>query len=78
MFGFSPKLPVSDEQRIWTEQGFKRLEKLLGRHRMLDAKVVEPTAEDFPDPYKKFAESCGKAFLSSLRLYAHRSQQDRT
>jgi hypothetical protein len=38
MFGFSPKLPVSDEQRIWTEQGFKRLEKLLGRRRMLDAK----------------------------------------
>jgi hypothetical protein len=62
MFGFSPQLPVSDEQRIWTEQGFKRLEKLLGRHRMLDAKVVEPTAEDFPDPYNKSPEAVEKLF----------------
>ena len=62
MFGFSPKLPVSAEQRIWTEQGFKRLEKLLGRRRMLDAKVVEPTAEDFPDPYNKSPEAVEKLF----------------
>jgi hypothetical protein len=51
MLGFSPKLPVSHEQRLWTNEGFSRLERLLGRRRMLEAKVVEPTAEDFPDPY---------------------------
>jgi hypothetical protein len=62
MFGFSPKLPISDEQRLWTDEGFKRLEKLLGRRRMLDAKVVEPTAEDFPDPYDRSLEAVEKLF----------------
>jgi hypothetical protein len=51
MLGFSPKLPVSDEDRRWVDAGFRRLERLLGRRRMLEAKVVLPTAEDFPDPY---------------------------
>ena len=51
MLGFSPKLPVSDEVRKWVDEGFRRLEKLVGRRRMLEAKVVLPTAEDFPDPY---------------------------
>ncbi len=31
MFGFSPKLPIRDEERLWTNERFKRLEKLLGR-----------------------------------------------
>jgi len=51
MLGFSPKLPISDEDRQWVDEGFRRLEKLLGRRRLLEAKVVLPTAEDFPDPY---------------------------
>jgi hypothetical protein len=51
MLGFSPKLPVSDEDRQWVDEGFRRLEKLVGRRRMLEAKVVLPSAEDFPDPY---------------------------
>jgi len=51
MLGFSVKLPVSDEDHQWVDEGFRRLEKLLGRRRMLEAKVVLPTAEDFPDPY---------------------------
>ena len=51
MLGFCPKLPVSDEERRWVDDGFRRLEKLLGRIRLLEAKVVLPTAEDFPDPY---------------------------
>jgi hypothetical protein len=62
MFGFSPKLPIGDEQRLWTDEGFRRLEKLLGRRRMLDARVVEPTAEDFPDPYDKSPEAAEKLF----------------
>jgi len=51
MFGLSPKLPVTDEDRLWVDEGFNRLEKLLGRRRMLEAKVILPTAEDFPDAY---------------------------
>lgn len=62
MFGFSPKLPVTDEQRVWVDDGFKRLEKALGRGRMLEAKAVEPTAEDFPDPYNKTPEAVERLF----------------
>jgi hypothetical protein len=62
MFGFSPRLPISDEQRLWTDEGFKRLERFLGRGRMLEAKAVEPTAEDFPDPYNKSPEAVERLF----------------
>jgi hypothetical protein len=63
MFGFSPKLPISDEERLWVDEGFRRLEKLLGRRRLLEAVVITPTAEDFPDPYDRtVAESVEKLF----------------
>lgn len=62
MLGFSPKLPISEEERLWVDQGFKRLEKLLGRRRMLEAKVITPTAEDFPDPYNKSPQAVEKLF----------------
>lgn len=62
MFGFSPKLPVSEEDRQWVENGFRRLEKILGRRRMLEAKVVLPTAEDFPDPYDETSAAIEKIF----------------
>ena len=41
-----------DDQR-WVDTGFLRLEKLLSRWRMLEAEVVLPDAEHFPDPYDK-------------------------
>ncbi|HEY6305805.1 MAG TPA: hypothetical protein VI488_05010 [Candidatus Angelobacter sp.] len=53
MLGFSPKLPVTEEDRRWADEGFLRLEKLLGRRRMLEANQVLPDAEHFPDPYDK-------------------------
>jgi hypothetical protein len=62
MFFFSAKLPINDEERIWVNEGFRRLEKLLGRRRMLEAKVVEPTAEDFPDAYSKTSEALERLF----------------
>jgi hypothetical protein len=62
MLGLPPKLPVSDEERQWVDDGFRRLEKLLGRRRMLDARVVLPTAEDFPDPYDKTPAAAEKLF----------------
>lgn len=62
MLGFSPKVPISDEQRMWVDEGFKRLERLLGRRRMLEAKTVEPTAEDFRDPYDKTPEAVERLF----------------
>jgi len=50
---FGPKLLITEDDRQWVNGGFERLEKLLGRERMLQAKVVLPTAEDFPDFYDK-------------------------
>lgn len=53
MFGFAPKLPISEEDRLWVNDGFRRLEHLLGRQRMVEARVILPSAEDFPDVYDK-------------------------
>src|SRR5689334_21406247 len=51
MFGFHSKLPVSDEDRQWVNHAFDRLSGLLGKSRMLDAKVILPIPEHFPDHY---------------------------
>lgn len=53
MFGFAPKLPISEEERTWLDDGFRRLERMLGKHRLLHASVVLPTVDFFPDPYDK-------------------------
>lgn len=53
MLIFRPKLPITEDDRQWVDGGFERLKKLLGRQKMLQAKVVLPTAEDFPDRYDK-------------------------
>lgn len=67
MFGFKPKLPVSEEERVWVDDGFRRLAGMLGERRMLEATVVLPTDEFFPDAYDKgdaglralFRQVCG-------------------
>jgi hypothetical protein len=51
MLGFSPKLPVNEEERLWVDEGFVRLETMLGRARMIEAKVVLPDADHFPDVF---------------------------
>lgn len=51
MFGFRPKLPVSEEERLWVDEGFRRLSRMLGWSRMQNAIVVLPTDEHFPDPW---------------------------
>ena len=53
MFGFKPKLPLSDEDRQWVDNGFNRLSRILGRNRMLEAEIILPDAEHFPDRYDK-------------------------
>jgi len=62
MFGFPSKLPVSNEERHWVDEGFRRLERMLGRRRMVEAKVILPAAEYFPDPYDKSRAACEKLF----------------
>jgi hypothetical protein len=49
MLGFSPKLPVSAEERLWVDEGFARLEAMLGRERLLESEVILPDDKYFPD-----------------------------
>jgi hypothetical protein len=51
MFGLRPKLPVTEEERLWVDNAFHRLSRALGRSRMLDCDMVQPTDDYFPDPY---------------------------
>jgi len=51
MFGFRPKLPVTEDERLWVDEGFRRLSRMLGWSRMHNAAVVLPNDEYFPDRY---------------------------
>jgi hypothetical protein len=77
MFGLTPKLPVSDEDRRWVDDGFNRLSRMLGHHRMLQASVILPDAEHFPDPYDK-SEAAAEKMLCRICGYmkVDRSQLD--
>jgi hypothetical protein len=62
MLGLSPKLPISEEERVWTDQGFARLEKMLGRSRLLEAKVILPDNTHFPDRYDRTSATVESLF----------------
>jgi len=68
MLGFRAKLPVSDSERVWVDQGFERLARVLGRNRMLQAAVILPTAEYFPDPYNR-TEACADLLFRRICSY---------
>jgi hypothetical protein len=54
VFGLlKPKLPVTPDQQRWVDDSFRRLSALLGAQRLLQATVVLPTVEHFPDPYDR-------------------------
>lgn len=57
MFRIKPKLPVTEEDRLWVDNGFHRLSSALGSSRMLQCAVIEPTDEFFPDPFDKSERS---------------------
>lgn len=62
VFGLiKPKLPLSEEQQQWVDNSFLRLGSLLGADRILQATLVLPTAEHFPDPY-----DCSEISLKSM------------
>jgi hypothetical protein len=62
MFGLQPRLPVSEEERLWVDDAFARLSRLLGRDRMLKGEVIRPEPRYFPDPYEKSPESAERMF----------------
>jgi hypothetical protein len=68
MFGFRPKLPVTDEERIWVDEGFSRFKRMLGEKRILQCPVIEPTDQFFPDPYDR-TEAALEAIFSRVCEY---------
>jgi len=76
MFGFKPKLPVTEEERLWVDEGFRRLARMLGSSRMQNAAVILPTDEYFPDPYSPteaglealFRRVCGNMNVSRSKV----------
>lgn len=48
---FRPKLPITEDLRLWVDDSFALLSKVLGLDRMLRSQVIVPTDEFFPDPY---------------------------
>lgn len=54
MFGLSKtKLPIPEEQQRWIDNSFLRLASLVGANRLLEATVILPTPEHFPDPFDR-------------------------
>ncbi|MCI0700892.1 MAG: HEAT repeat domain-containing protein [Planctomycetia bacterium] len=52
MFGlFTPKCPLELADKTWTERRMLWFAQRLGLNRMLKARVILPTADDFPDKY---------------------------
>jgi len=62
MLSFPAKLPVSEPERVWVDEGFRRLEKMLGHRRMMDAEMVHPAAKFFPDHYDRTPVAAEKLF----------------
>jgi len=56
------KLPITEDERVWVDEGFRRLDTLLGSHRHLQSKVVLPRDEDFPDPYRNSPAAAERLF----------------
>jgi hypothetical protein len=68
LFGFKPKLLVSDEEREWIDSAFEQLIALLGHKRITSCAVVLPTEQHFPDRYNASQES-GKALFFRVCHY---------
>jgi hypothetical protein len=62
MFGLRTKLPVTEEERLWVEDGFRRLSRMLGASRLQNAAVVLPTDEFFPDLWDGTESALRKLF----------------
>lgn len=49
---FAPKCPVDEETRLWLEDSFRWLVDELGAEVLLEAPIVLPTEEFFPDVFR--------------------------
>ena len=69
MFGwFRPTCPLATGEKVWVESRMAWLAQNLGMDRMLQAPVVEPTEEYFPDEYQGETKDAEQMFLRVARL----------
>jgi hypothetical protein len=80
MFGISkPRLPISPEKQQWVDGSFLRLAALLGPERLLQATVVLPTPDHFPDPYDHSEVALQRIFARvATRMQVNPSEVDVT
>lgn len=78
MFGLAkPRLPITPEQQRWVDSNFLRLAGLLGARRLLQATVVLPTPEHFPDPYDRSEAALQRIFTRvATRMQVNPSDDD--
>lgn len=63
MFGlFKPRCPIDVREKVWAEQRLLWLCERFGLKRMLNATIVEPTVEFFPDSYSAVPEDIDPLF----------------
>jgi hypothetical protein len=74
MLGFSPKLPVVDEEGFWVDEGFVRLGQILGRSRLMETKVILPDAKHFPDAYDR-TEAAAETLFQRVCNYMQVDQE---
>jgi hypothetical protein len=65
---FTPQCPIELKKKVWIEKRMRWLADRLGRKRMLEAVVVTPTVEFFPDPYRPTI-ACMSAILERLKRF---------
>jgi hypothetical protein len=65
MFGFRPKLPITDAERAWVDESFDRLTNLFGRERLVEAPTVLPTADFFPQAWEP-TEACASVLFDRV------------
>src|ERR1700683_3803954 len=69
MFGwFRPHCPVTPIEKAWIERRLTWLADTFGPHRMLDARVILPTAEFFRDAYSG-SEAEARALFELVGTY---------
>lgn len=74
MFGLKPRPPLTEDERIWVDEGFDRLSRMLGLRRMLECLAVEPSDAFFPDPYDG-SEAALERLFQRVCDYMHVSRE---
>lgn len=84
MFFTSAKCPVDDQEKRWIEESMLWLTEQFGVQTLCESKVILPTGEYFPDPYKATRHGvqkvldrvcqymCVNSYQLQLEIYAER------